>query len=124
MGKARRLQRLKSKGLGPEYTRQILDALCEKVTANNVNLSPEWRPRMLMLPEFKKWERVKKIQTDVYLIAEEYGIPFDEVERVYREKQYIFKLYRNSYLREDYNINEARCVCTFLLTSSGLTGTL
>ena len=41
MGKARKLQRLKSKGLGPEYTRRILDALCEKVTANNVKLSPE-----------------------------------------------------------------------------------
>ena len=113
MGKARRLQRLKSKGLGPEYTRQILDALCEKVTANNVNLSPEWRPRMLVLPEFKKWERVKKIQTDVYLIAEEYGIPFDEVDRVYRERQYIFKLYRNSYLREEHNINEV--VCMYIL---------
>ena len=106
MGKARKLQIEKSESLGPEYTRKILDALYEKVTANNVNLSPEWRPRALVLPEYKKWERVKKIQRDIYLIAEEYEIPFEDVERVFREKQQIFHLYRDPYLREDHMIKE------------------
>ena len=107
MGKARRLQREKIVSLGPEYTRQILDALVEKVTATNVNLSPEWRPRTLVLPEYSKWAKVKKVQRDVYLLAEKYDIPFEEVERVFRDKQYIFKLYKNSYLREDHMIKEA-----------------